>query len=104
MKAMEAMKAMKAKRVSKRYAKAVAFRGNPTGGATTLKKEDLVKNKFGRVVSKKKSLAAKKRFANGLGKWASAIKKARKELGATGFVAIKKGTPLYKKAMEHYSK
>jgi len=30
--------------------------------------------------------------------WINAVKKARKTLGVTGFVAIKKGTPLYKKA------
>merc|ERR1712093_486989 len=100
--AMKAMKAMKAKRISKRYAKAVAFRGNPTGGATTLKKADLIKNKSGRIVSKKQSMLAKKRYAQGIGKWTKAVEKAKKELGLTGFVAIKKGTPLYKKAKEFY--
>ena len=30
--------------------------------------------------------------------WINAVKKARKTLGVKGFVAIKKGTPLYKKA------
>jgi hypothetical protein len=30
--------------------------------------------------------------------WTDAVKKARKSLGITGFVAIKKGTPLYRKA------
>merc|ERR1712139_27253 len=103
--AMKAMgKAMKAKRVSKRMAKAVAFRGNPTGGATTLKKEDLVKSKTGRIVSKKQSLRAKRMYAKGIGKWTSAVQKARKALGTTGFVAVKKGTPLYKKAMEFHTK
>merc|ERR1712039_990252 len=99
MKAMKvkAMKAMKAKRVSKRMAKAIAFRGGNTGGATTLKKADLVKSKTGKIVSKAKSILAKKRYAAGVGKWTKAVQKARKEMGVTGFVAIKKGTPLYKK-------
>merc|ERR1712032_84404 len=91
-------KVMKAKRVSKRMAKAIAFRGGNTGGATTLKQADLVKNKSGKIVSKVKSMLAKKRYASGPGKWAKAVQKARKEMGVTGFVAIKKGTPLYKKA------
>merc|ERR1712185_486068 len=95
-------KAMKAKRVSKRYAKAVAFRGGNTGGATTLKQSDLIKNKAGRGVSKKRSMLAKKRFASGIGKWAAAVQKARKALGTKGFVAIKKGSPLYKKAREFF--
>merc|ERR1712070_1170042 len=101
--AMKAMKkAMKAKRVSKRMAKVVAFRGGQTGGATTLRKADLMKNKAGRVVSKKLSLRAKKMYAKGIGKWTAAVQKARKALGTKGFVAIKKGSPLYKKAREFF--
>merc|ERR1712190_171868 len=96
-KAMKAMKAMKAKRVSRRMAKAIAFRGGNTGGATTLKKADLVKSKTGKIVSKAKSILAKRRYAAGVGKWTKAVQKARKEMGVPGFVAIKKGTPLYKK-------
>merc|ERR1712210_330356 len=99
---MKAMKVMKAKRVSKRMAKAIAFRGGNTGGATTLKKADLVKSKSGRIVSKVKSMLAKKRYASGVGKWTKAVQKARKEMGVTGFVTIKKGTPLYRKAKEFY--
>jgi len=36
--------------------------------------------------------------------WFQSVAKARKELNITGFVAIKKGTPLYKKAKEIYGK
>merc|ERR1719158_1954347 len=32
--------------------------------------------------------------------WTVAVQKARKALGVKGFVAVKKGTPLYKKAKE----
>ena len=34
--------------------------------------------------------------------WVGCVAKARKELGVKGFVAIKKGTPLYKRARELY--
>merc|ERR1711879_669194 len=104
-KAMKAMKAMKRKTVmktSKRFAKAVAFRGGNTHGATTLKKDDLVKNKRGKIVSRKRSALSKKRYASGVGKWIAAVTKARKDLGLKGFVAIKKGSALYKKAQEFY--
>lgn len=34
--------------------------------------------------------------------WVGCVAKARKELGVKGFVAIKKGTPLYKRTRELY--
>ena len=61
-----------------------------TGGT----KKDLIKNKHGRVVSKKMSAKGK---AN---PWMIAVKKARAALKIKGFSAIKKGTPLYLKAKE----
>merc|ERR1719163_635921 len=63
---------------------------------------DLTKNKLGRIVSKKKSAIAKKNYAKGLKGWVVAVQKARKALGVKGFMAIKKGTPLYQKAKELY--
>ena len=63
--------------------------------------EHLKKNKEGKLVTKKMSEAGRKSFAN-VACWISACKQARKELGITGFVAVKKGTPLYKKAKELY--
>lgn len=54
------------------------------------------RNKAGRLVSKKKRALGK------LNKWAAAVKAARAELGVVGFVAVKKGTPLYEKAKEIY--
>merc|ERR1712124_243352 len=97
------MKVMKAKKTSKIMAKAMVFRGSKVNGGTTLKKADLVKSKSGKIVSRKKSALAKKRYASGIGKWTAAVVKARKELGVKGFVAVKKGTALYKKAREFYS-
>merc|ERR1712187_937566 len=103
----QAMKAMKAKRVSAvakgKGAKARVFRGKKAKTATGLTKEKLMKNKSGKVVSKKASAAGKKAWVkNGLKAWADAVKKARKELGLKGFVAIggksAAGKALYAKA------
>merc|ERR1719240_1622959 len=107
MKAMKAMKAMKKKTVSKiakgRFAKAVVLRGNKEKTASGLTKKDLTRNKEGRIVSKKRSAQAKKMFATTVGPWMKAVKKARAALKLKGFVAIKKGSPLYIKAKEFYN-
>merc|ERR1711896_74377 len=96
--AMKAMKAMKKKTVIKiakgRHAKAMVLRGSKaktTGGLTA---KDLTKNKYGKIVSKKSSARTKTNT------WIIAVKKARAALKLKGFVAIKKGTPLYTKAQE----
>merc|ERR1719171_3331514 len=98
--AMKAMKAMKKKAVSKiakgRMAKAMVFRGSKEKTQSGLKSTDLIKNKYGKIVSKKASAARKK------SPWIQAIAKARKALKITGFSAIKKGSPLYLKAKEIY--
>merc|ERR1719433_1860239 len=66
-----------------------------------LKKADLMKSKSAnKIVSKKKSAACKDHFNKNIASWVAACRKARQELGITGFVAIKKGTPLYDKAKE----
>merc|ERR1711985_55183 len=98
------MKAMKKKTVSKiakgRYAKAVVLRGTKEKTVGGLKKSDLTRNKSGKIVSKKQSALAKKNFSQTVGPWMQAVKKARSALKIKGFVAIKKGTPLYIKAKE----
>ena len=103
MAAMKAMKAMKKKAVSKiakgKLAKLVVFRGSKAKTSSGLSKSDLTKNKNGKIVSKKQSAQGKKAYANIKG-WTVAVQKARKALGVKGFVAVKKGTPLYKKAKE----
>merc|ERR1719421_2038118 len=102
------MKAMKKKTVSKiakgKRARSVVLRGNKEKTATGLTKSDLFKNKRGKIVSKKQSAAAKKRFATTVGPWMQAVNKARAALKIKGFVAIKKGSPLYIKAKEFYTK
>merc|ERR550514_1105275 len=99
------MKAMKKKAVSKiakgKFARSVVFRGTKAKTATGLTKGDLIKNKRGKIVTKK-SVAAGKKAYNNIKGWTAAVAKARKALGIKGFVAIKKGTPFYKKAKEFY--
>merc|ERR1711881_643884 len=98
--AMKAMKAMKKKSVSKiakgQMAKAMVLRGKKEKTVGGLTAKDLIKNKYGKVVSKKASAKAKK------SKWIQAVVDARKALKITGFQAVKKGTPLYAKAKGLY--
>merc|ERR1711988_1385417 len=100
-----AMKAMKAKRVSKiakgKFAKSVVLRGTKEKTVGGLRKTDLMKNKRGKIVSKKAHAAALKRYSSIKG-WITAVQKARKALGVKGFQAVKKGSPLYTKAKELY--
>merc|ERR1712185_222402 len=97
----KAMKAMKKKSVSKvakgKLAKAMVLRGSKAKTVGGLKASDLTKNKNGRIVSKKLSAKGKK------SPWMAAVKKARAALKIKGFVAIKKGSPLYLKAKEFYA-
>ena len=97
MAAMKAMKAMKKKPISAKLARRHAFAGKITKTKTGLTKSDLVKNKSGRVVSKKASLRGKR------SPWIAAVQKARAALKIKGFAVVKKGTPLYKKAKELYA-
>merc|ERR550514_2721666 len=98
---MKAMKAMKKKAVSKiakgRLAKVLVFRGSKEKTVGGMTAAALTKNKHGKVVSKKRSAHGKK------SPWIAAVAKARKSLGLKGFVAIKKGSALYKKAKEFYN-
>merc|ERR1712019_16547 len=88
----------KARKVSIRGSKVQVFRGTrlktKSSGQT---KSDLIKNKRGRIVSKKVHAKGKRIFKkNGLDKWVKAFMQARKNLGLKGFVACKKGTKFYK--------
>merc|ERR1711862_1017146 len=82
-------------------AKLVVFNGTKEKTVSGLKKADLIKNKNGRIVSKKQLAAGKKAYSNIKG-WTVAVQKARKALGVKGFVAIKKRSALYNKAKELY--
>merc|ERR1712118_429810 len=96
----KAMKAMKKKSVSKiatgRMRKVMVLRGSKAKTIGGLTAKDLIKNKNGKVVSKK--LSAKGKAST----WIAACKKARAALKIKGFCAIKKGTPLYAKAKEFF--
>merc|ERR1712139_752734 len=100
------MGAMKAKKVSViakgKYKKAVVFRGGKEKTSGGLKKSDLMKSSTGKIVSRKASANGKKSYKYIKG-WTVAVQKARKELGVKGFVAVKKGSALYKKAKEFYA-
>merc|ERR1739844_741431 len=102
---MKVMKmAMKVSKIARGpLGKSSVFSGRREKTAGGLKKADLVKNKAGKIVSRKSSAAGKKAYAY-IKAWTLAVQKAKKELGVTGFVAIKKGTPLYKAARAHYGK
>lgn len=68
-------------------------------------KADLMKNKRGKIISKKKYAQGKRVFRkNGMHKWNAAFMQARKNLGITGFVPLKKGTKLYNATMKLYKK
>ena len=106
---MKAMKkgmktAMKKSVIAKgKGAKTRVFRGKKEKTASGLTKEKLHRNKRGKVVSKAASAHGKKLWVkNGLKAWSDAVKKARKELGVKGFVAIggktAAGKALYAKA------
>merc|ERR1711904_284282 len=99
MKAMKGMKAMKAMKKLKAYTqKRYAFKGKLSKTSTGLTKADLVKNKRGKIVSKKKLAFGQK------SPWIAAVQKARAELKIKGFSVIKKGTPLYNKAKALYKR
>merc|ERR1712211_179611 len=86
-------KVMKAKRVSiiakGKRARSAVFSGKKAKTQTGLTQASLMKNKHGKIVSKKASARAKRFYAtSGAKAWADAVKAARKALGITGFVAI----------------
>merc|ERR1712083_425748 len=83
--------------------RAAVFAGTKHHTASGHKKSDLKKNKRGKIVTKAASAAGKKAYKNIAG-WTAAVKKAKAALKVKGFVAPKKGTALYKKAKEIYSK
>merc|ERR1711976_992801 len=101
-----AMKVMKSKRVSKiargPLAKSVVLRGGKEKTVGGLTKTMLMRNKRGKVVSKKSNASGKRAFRN-IQDWVSSVVEARKELQVTGFVAIN-GKSLQGKALYVKSK
>merc|ERR550537_404117 len=94
-------KSMKAKRVSTvakgRLAKALVLRGSKVRTTGGLRKDMLMKNKRGKVVSKRASAAGKRRYPQ-IETWVEAHMAARSALRVEGFVAIN-GQSLVGKAL-----
>merc|ERR1719321_1844957 len=92
---------MKRKRTRSRIAKgrmaySMVLKGKKEKTRGGLTAKDLTKNKYGKIVSKKASAKAKK------SPWIAAVTAARSALKLKGFVAVKKGGPLYAKAKSLY--
>ena len=88
---------MPAKKRSSKKSKSTAYKFSvhvkkPKSSKKSLKRG---KKSSSKNLSKKSSMKGKK-------SWVACVAKARKELGIEGFLAIKKGTPLYKRARELY--
>ena len=106
----KAMKVMKKKAVSKiatgKRAKSVVFRGSKEKTTGGLAKSQLMKNKRGKVVSKKMH-ARGKTIQKFVQQWLDAVMTARKELGIKGFCAVggksAQGKALYAKAKALYA-
>jgi len=81
----------------KGHAYRLVFNGEKQRTTSGLKKKDLMKNKQGRIVSKKRHNWGKKMFkANRLENWTAALMAYRQERGITGFVKVKKEGPTTK--------
>merc|ERR1719379_1518905 len=105
------MKAMKAKkRISKiakgRLARYLVFKGTKEKTLSGLTKDDLVQNRAGKIVSRKKSALGKK-FDRVKG-WREAVMTARAVMGMSGFVAMNgqtaQGKALYAKTRSFYTR
>merc|ERR1712176_995697 len=102
-------KAMKVSKIAKgKRARGSVLRGSKEKTSGGLKKGDLLKSKSGRIVAKKASAAAKKRFAGSKAQaWSKACQKARKELNIKGFCPFggktAAGKALYAKAKAIYN-
>ncbi|CAK0804893.1 unnamed protein product [Prorocentrum cordatum] len=87
-------------------AKSQVLKGAKMKTSGGLTKDKLMKNKRGKVVSKKQHAAGKKNYA-GLKKWTECVTKARSALGLKGFVAVNgkkpEGKALYAKAKALYA-
>mmetsp|Transcript_27520 Transcript_27520/g.69675 ORF Transcript_27520/g.69675 Transcript_27520/m.69675 type:complete len:128 (-) Transcript_27520:120-503(-) len=98
--------AMKSKRASKiargRMAKALVLRGSKEKTVGGLTKDALMRNKRGKIVSKRSSAAGKRSYKQ-IEAWVDSVVEARKALHISGFVAIN-GKTLQGKALYVKSK
>merc|ERR1711953_1150665 len=94
-------KGRKSKIASGRMAKAMVLRGSKEKTKGGLTKDGLMRNKRGKIVSKRQSAIGKQRYRN-IEHWTEAVMTAREALHTKGFVAINgktlQGKALYVKA------
>merc|ERR1719409_2447203 len=106
MKARKIHKVMKKKRISKvgrgRMAKALVFRGSKDKTVGGLTRDSLMKNKRGKVVSRRNNAMGKRAFKN-VETWTEAFMQAREMLRVEGFHAIN-GKTLQGKALYYKTK
>merc|ERR1719277_1119298 len=99
------MKAMKSKRTSKvargKLAKALVLRGMKERTSGGLRKDGLMRNKRGKIVSKRASASGMRRYKQ-IEDWTEAVMQARDNLHVRGFLPINgkslQGKALYVKA------
>lgn len=104
---LEIMKDLGLRRRLLMQARRAVMRGSLEKTPTGLTQDDLIVNKNGRIVSRKKSEQGKMMYAKYLKGWQEAVGAARSALDISGFVAVggpsEMGQKLYKKAKEFYS-
>merc|ERR1712139_81662 len=103
----KAMKAMKKSIVATgKRAKSLVFRGTKVKTSGGLTKDKLMRNKRGKLVSKKANTSGKRAYKN-IKDWTSSLAAARKALQVTGFVAVNgkthQGKALYAKSKALYA-
>merc|ERR1719436_738863 len=99
------MKSKKSKRISTvakgRLARSLVFHEKRVKTVGGLKKDDLMKNKRGKIVSKRSAAQGKRHYRN-VENWVECVMEAREALHCKGFVAINgktlQGKALYVKA------
>merc|ERR1719436_2244708 len=99
------MKSKKSKRISTvakgRLARSLVFHEKRVKTVGGLKKDDLMKNKRGKIVSKRSAAQGKRHYKN-VESWVECVMEAREALHCKGFVAINgktlQGKALYVKA------
>merc|ERR1719491_624215 len=105
----KAMKPKAMKVAVGKMAKSLVLRGSRERTAGGMKKDNIIKNKYGKAVSKAQSARGKANFkGSGFEKWIKAVQGARKAMATKGFTVIggntAQGKALYAKAKALYTK
>merc|ERR1719499_1488614 len=93
MKSGKGMKSMKKSKIARGpRARSAVLKGGKEKTASGLKREDLMKNKRGKIVSKKASSNGRRAYAR-VKDWIDCLIQARKALNVTGFCAVNGKSP-----------